>query len=272
MVLDGPANLASERTVLDPLALDPKGGTSIDWYVPSRDAALLAVSLSSSGSERGDVHVYETATSKQVAEVVPGVNYGTAGGSVAWAPDASGFYYTRYPRPGERPAEDRDFYTQVYFHRLGTPTEQDRYEIGKDFPRIAEIRLEASLTTGHLLANVQNGDGGEFAQYVRAPHGTWTQLTSFQDRVVHAVFGLDQSLYFLSRSGAPHGKILRLMLGASSQPRMADAQVVVPEDRDAVIAHNFGGADTILPTASPLRRAAAWYRAHDRSRACLRRQ
>jgi hypothetical protein len=27
VVLDGPANLASERTVLDPLALDPKGGT-----------------------------------------------------------------------------------------------------------------------------------------------------------------------------------------------------------------------------------------------------
>jgi prolyl oligopeptidase len=27
---------------------------------------------------------------------------------------------------------------------------------------------------------------------------------------------------------------------------------VVPEDRDAVIAHNFGGADTILPTASRL--------------------
>ena len=252
VVLDGPDNLASERTVLDPLALDAKGGTSIDWYVPSHDAALVAVSLSASGSERGDVHVYETTTGKQVAEVVPRVNNGTAGGSLAWAADSSGFYYTRYPRPGERPEEDLDFYTQVYFHRLGTPTEQDRYETGKDFPRIAEIRLEASRTGGYLLANVQNGDGGEFAQYLRAPDGTWTQLTGFKDKVVHAVFGLDRSLYFLSRSGAPHGKLLRLMLAASGAPRMTDAQVVVPEDRDAVIAFHFGGAATILPTASRL--------------------
>ena len=47
-------------------ALDPTGGTSIDWYVPSPDGELVAVSLSRGGTERGDVHVYEMATGKQV--------------------------------------------------------------------------------------------------------------------------------------------------------------------------------------------------------------
>ena len=35
--------------------------------------------------------------------------------------DGSGFYYTRYPQGNERPAEDANFYQQVYFHKLGTP-------------------------------------------------------------------------------------------------------------------------------------------------------
>jgi prolyl oligopeptidase len=44
--------------------------------------------------------------------------------------------YTRYPRQGERPEANLSFYQQVYFHNR-TPVEQDVYEIGKDFPRIA---------------------------------------------------------------------------------------------------------------------------------------
>ena len=72
------------------------------------------------------------------------VQYPTAGGSVEWAPDNSGFYYTRYPREGERPAADRAFLPDVWFHQLGTPVSADRYVIGRDFPRIAEIGLEGS--------------------------------------------------------------------------------------------------------------------------------
>ena len=74
-----------------------------------------------------------------MGEAVPRVNYGTAGGSLAWDADGTGFFYTRYPREGERPAADLDFYLQVYHHRIGSPAADDRYEIGKDFPRIAEI-------------------------------------------------------------------------------------------------------------------------------------
>ena len=100
-------------------------------------------------------------------DVVHRVNYGTAGGSLAWDGTGEGFYYTRYPRPGERPEADLDFYVQVYHHRLGTPETSDRYEIGKDFPRIAEIELRRSPDGKYVLANVQNGDSGRFEQHVK---------------------------------------------------------------------------------------------------------
>jgi prolyl oligopeptidase len=252
VVLSGPGAVASERVVVDLLALDPKGGTSIDWFVPSPDGSKVAVSLSQGGSERGDLHVFDTATGKQISEVITRVNNGTALGSVTWTGDSSGIYYTRYPRAGERAAEDLDFYTQVYFHALGTPVESDRYEIGKDFPRIAEISLTTSGDGRYVLANVANGDGGEFAQFLRMPGGRWTQLTTFKDKIVHGVFGDGDALYLLSRSGAPRGKVLRLPLSGDTPPQVKAATVVVPESADAVIAFNFFGSETILPTKSRL--------------------
>ena len=92
------------KTIVDPAVLDAKGTTAIDWYIPSPDGSLVAVSLSKNGSESGDVHIYDTMTAKQVYEVVPRVQNGTAGGDLAWTPDGKGFYYTRYPRGKERPA------------------------------------------------------------------------------------------------------------------------------------------------------------------------
>ncbi len=242
---------ASRRVVVDPTVLDPHGGTAIDWYVPSPDGRRVAVSLSEGGSERGNLHVFDVATGERLGEVVPRVNYGTALGSACWDADGTGFYYTRYPRAGERPPADMDFYVQVYHHRLGSPLETDRYEIGKDFPRIAEIMLERSPDGAHVLANVQNGDSGEFAQYLRASDGRWTQLTRFPDQVVDAVFAPDAALYLLSRAGAPRGKVLRLSLREAGAAPSVDQAAVVPEG-EGVIQFEFFGPHSIVPTATRL--------------------
>src|SRR5262249_10227715 len=154
----------------------------------------VAVSLSKGGSESGDVHVYEAATGKEQGDVVPRVNGGTAGGSVTWNADGTGFYYTRYPRGAERGEADMGFYPEIYFHKLGTKTEEDRYELGKDFPKIAEIQLDTSDDGKTILASVANGDGGEFAHYLRSSDGKWTQVTKFSDKVIRAAMGPDQVL------------------------------------------------------------------------------
>src|SRR5437763_6449202 len=130
-------DLKSEKVVLDPNVLDPKGTTAIDWFVPSLDGKHVAMSLSKGGSEDGTLHFYETATGKTLPDRIAHVQYPTAGGSAAWNADGTGVYYTRFPRKGERPDADLNFYQQVYFHKIGTPDSEDTYLIGKDFPRIA---------------------------------------------------------------------------------------------------------------------------------------
>ena len=232
------------RTVVDPNAIDPSGGTTIDWYVPSPDGRRLAVSLSRHGTESGDLHLYDTATGRQVEPVIPRVQGGTAGGDVAWSNDGSGFYYTRYPRPGERPPEDLSFYQQVYFHQLGTPPEKDRYELGQELPKIAEIRLDVDPASSRVLATVGKGDGGEFALYLRATDGAWQQFSRFGDRILAAVFGPRNELFLISRRHASHGEILRLPM---TELDVGKATTLIPEGEDS-IAYNFWGTPAVRVT------------------------
>ncbi len=217
---------AGAKVVFDPNASSAKGSIAVDFYVPSLDGRFVAAALSENGSEDSSAHVFEVATGKELSDVVPRVNFATAGGSLEWKADSSGFYYTRYPQGNERPPEDANFYQQVYFHRLGSDSKQDTYVIGKEFPRIAEVQLHASEDGQWLIAAVANGDGGEFAHYVMDAAGHWTQITHFADGIVAVKPGPDAALYLLSRKDAPRGQIMRLPLAHLD---LADAKVIVPQ-------------------------------------------
>lgn len=227
VVLESPDRVGPARVIVDPLQLDPSGRTSIDFYVPSPNGKYVAISLSKGGSESGDLHIYETATSKSLPDLISRVNGGTAGGGVAWNADSSGFYYTRYPRAGERPAADLDFYQQVWFHRLGSDVEKaDTYSLGKEFPRIAEIALNSSSDGRYILATMANGDGGEFAHFLHGPDGNWTQIATLADQVISGAFGDDGFLYLLSRQNASKGKVLKLAL---ADPQITRSRQIVAE-------------------------------------------
>ncbi len=236
VVLKSPDDPTSERVVLDPNTLDPSGGTAIQFFVPSHDGRLVAVSLAEGGSEAGELHVYEVATGKALPDVLPRVSFPTAGGSAAWRADSSGLYYTRYPHQGERSHEDLNFYQQIYFHKLGSPPDQDTYVLGKDFPRIAEVGLSTGDDGQYVLATVANGDGGEFEHFLLDPSGKWTRLTHFQDQISAVALGDDKALYLVSRKDAPRGKMLRLPL---SSPDVSQAKIVIPETQDVIQSFSF---------------------------------
>jgi prolyl oligopeptidase len=219
------------RTVFDPNAYNTNGTTAIDWYLASPDGRLVAVSLSEGGSEQGTLHFFEVETGRKLTDEIPRVQFPTGGGGAAWTADGAGILYTRYPHEGERLPADINFYQQVWSHRLGTPVADDQYAIGKDFPRIAEIELEASPDGQWIVASVANGDGGDFAHYLRDAAGKWQQVTRFEDAIKRVKFGRDGALYLLSRKNAPRGQVLRLPLDT---PALAKATVAAPEGRGTV--------------------------------------
>ncbi len=239
VAITNPQNLKSERVVIDPNLIDTTGQTAIDFYCPSQDGRLIAVSLSYRGSEDGTLFIFDIATGAKLEDSIPRVTFPTAGGSVAWSADGSGFYYTRYPQPGERPESDMHFYQQVYYHKLGTPFSADVYQVGKEFPRIAEIVLETSHDGKHLLATVENGDGGEYEHFLCDTDGQWSRITKLSDRITKASFGLDNALYLLSLKDTPKGQLLRMSL---TQTELSTTRPIITEGEHVI--------NDFLPTAS----------------------
>ena len=251
--------------VVDPNALGEGGKTAIDWYVPSPDGTLVAVSLSENGSEDGTLNFYRTGNGEHLPDRVPRVQYPTAGGSAAWQGNETVFY-TRFPSAGERPEADANFYQQVYRHPLGTDPKGDTYVMGRDFPRIAEVALVSSPDNRFILVSVANGDGGEFAHYLidpakftaansfipregmREDQPFIKPLTQFTDKVKAAHFGRDDSVYLQSVQDAPHGKVLRLPAWTEHAPTLADAKVIVPEDPAATIENLTLTSDALFVT------------------------
>ncbi len=241
MLVVMPSVRESDRAtvIVDPNVIDAKGLTTIDWFVPSHDGSMVAVSMSEGGSESGTVHVFKSSGEK-LGDTIPRAQGGTAGGSLAWRADNRGFYYTRYPHEGERAADDLDFYVQVYSHVLGTPSEKDTYEVGKEFPKIAEIVLEEIEGGGYTLASVQDGDGGIFMHWLKnEKSGEWKQLTKWEDGIVQATFGDNGFIYMVSRKDAPRGKVVRQSVKdlSSFQP----AEIVPQHPRNSIQTSFFEG-------------------------------
>jgi len=240
--IDADGNAASERVVFDPAAFDASGNTSVEWYRVSPNGKLLAIALTVAGAEVADLYIYDMATGARVDEILPRVNGPTAGGDLAWDADSAGFYYTRYPRDGEKSPGDQNFYQQLWHRRLGTPLAQDHYEIGELFDRIAEIRVWVHEPSGKVLATVQYGDSGRFQHYLRETSGIWQRISDYDDQLVQAAFIDADSLLALSRKSAPRGTFLRLDI--SKLPAVSSS-MVIPQG-DSAFASDFYSDPTFV--------------------------
>ena len=104
----------SDRALIDVNALSPDGTVALDWWYPSDDGRYVAFGTSPNGSELSTLQVVDVESGRLLAEKIER----TRAASVAWLPDSSGFYYTRYPQPGDVPAGEEMYNRKVFFHRL----------------------------------------------------------------------------------------------------------------------------------------------------------
>jgi prolyl oligopeptidase len=245
VTLDGSADPATRKPLVDPNTMDPSGHTAIDWFVPSPDGSKVAVSVSQNGSEDGTLHIYDVATGKEIEAPIDRVQFPTAGGSLAWTADGKGFWYTRYPEHSA-PESEWHFNQSTYLHVLGTPTARDKLVLSaKDgIPRTAEIFLSNAEAGRSALASVQWGDGGQWLHFVLTPDGKAQKIAAYEDRVIGgAVIAQDGTVYGVSRKDAPMGKVVKL--AAPYTGGFAKAEAIVPARTDAAIVDG-GQADAPL--------------------------
>jgi prolyl oligopeptidase len=127
-----------DRVLIDPNPLAADGTIALDWYKPSEDGRYLAYGTSPSGSEISTLHIIETNTGKLLPDTIER----TRACSIAWMPNNSGFYYTRYPKKGDVPAGQEMYNRHVFYHELGSDPAKDPLIFGEgrdsqDWPNVS---------------------------------------------------------------------------------------------------------------------------------------
>ncbi len=142
-----------DRVLVDPNPLSADGTATIDWWYPSRDGSRLAYGVSTAGDEKSTLRVRDTATGKDLPDVIPDTRYCSLG----WAPDGSGFYYTRYPAKGSVPEGQENYNRRVFYHRLGEDPAKDAYVFGRERKPEEMIEIDLSTDGRWLTAMVFDG-------------------------------------------------------------------------------------------------------------------
>lgn len=119
------------EVLIDPNLFSDDGTVAMDWSFLSRDGSLIAYGVSASGSENSTLFIKRTSDKALLPDTIPF----TRAASLAWLPDNSGFYYTRYPAPGTVPEGDETYFRWVYFHKLGDSWENDAFVFGKELDK-----------------------------------------------------------------------------------------------------------------------------------------
>jgi prolyl oligopeptidase len=219
---------SSDRALVDPNALAGDHLVTIDWFFPSADGRLVAYGLSRGGDELSTLYIVDVASGEELADSIPDTRFC----SVAWLPDASGFYYTRYPAQGSVPAGEENYNTRVRFHRLGDDPADDPIVFGEG--RVPTDIFEPAVSSDGrwLLVHVHQG-WAKTILFVRdlAGGGEFRSTGEEHDAIFAGKVGSER-LYVLTNWEAPNWRVLELDPATLD---LATAREVVGEREDAVI-------------------------------------
>jgi prolyl oligopeptidase len=117
----------TERVLIDPMAVDPSGTTTLDAWQPSKEGDLLAYQLSEGGTEESVLQVMDVATGASVDGPIDRARYSP----VAWLPGGKAYYYVRRVAPELVPAEEAQYHRRVWLHRVGDDPANDTLVFGE---------------------------------------------------------------------------------------------------------------------------------------------
>ena len=223
----------ADRALVDVNRERADGTRALDWWFPSDDGKRVAYGTSDDGSEESLLRVREVGSGQDLDDQIPR----TRACSLAWLPDGSGFYYTRYPKPGEVPPGEEPYHRGVFFHHLGSDAAHDLKIFGEGRDRTDWPSVDLSPDGRWLVVSVAQGwTKSEVHLFdIHAGRAGVPQppiaVAAGEDARFDVVEALDDRIYLLTTSGAPRGRIFAV---DPQHPARARWQEVVPEGPDVL--------------------------------------
>jgi len=234
-VREGPDG--AEQALIDVNALSPDGTIALDWWYPSEDGRYVAHGTSRDGSELSTLRVIEVETRRLLADKIER----TRAASLAWLPDSSGFYYTRYPSIGEVPTGEEMYHRRVFFHSLAAE-KSDGSADPLIFPAggcalAPEHWPSVSISNDGRWVLIEVSEGWTKSElYLKELFpgaGDFLQLTSGENFLYHGEV-LDGQVYITTNEGAPRFRVFKV---DCARPGRSQWTEIIPESEGVIEGH-----------------------------------
>lgn len=217
-----------DEIILDPNQWSSDGTVALSNYSVDDGARYLAYTVSAHGSDRQEIHIQNLDTGENLPEVIKWCRFT----NMVWYQDI-GFYYTRYPQPGTVAKEDENNYSQVYWHTLGTPQEEDVLVFEQ--PEDKELGFSASLTPdqAYLVLHVFRGTDSCNGFYYRrlGQDSSFERLFEPGEATYRLVGNEGSTFYFFTDLDAPKGRIVGVDVTNPAEENWVE---VLPEQSDVL--------------------------------------
>jgi prolyl oligopeptidase len=229
-----PADPGAGRTLIDPVAIDPSGRTTLDGWQPDKEGRWLAYQLSEGGSEESLLRVMDAETGELVDGPIDRCRYSR----IAWLPGGKAFYYTRRLPPDEVPAGEEQYHRRVYLHRVGSPADDDVLIFGAGRDKTTYYSAAVSRDGRWLTISAARGTEPRNDLWIAdltASDLTAPALKPVQvgaDARTGVRVGRDGRLYVFTDAGAPRG---RIAVADPARPGPGEWRDLVPSDPEAVL-------------------------------------
>jgi prolyl oligopeptidase len=254
LTTDSTDTAGTERVLIDPMAADPAGATTLDAWQPSKEGDLLAYQLSTGGTEESVLRVMDVATGHDVDGPIDRARYSP----VAWLPDGKAFYYVRRLPPEAVPDGEDQFHRRVFLHLLGTDPGSDVEVYGAGLDKTNYYGVSVSRDGRWLIVTASQGTAPRndlwLADLTAADPAAPILNPVMIGIDAHASphVGRDGRLYIWTDLDAPRG---RLVTADPTDPAPEEWRDLVPEDPHAVL-EDFA----ILDDLAELRLVVSWTR------------
>lgn len=233
-VREGSAPDAAERVLVDPMALDPTGTTTLDAWQPCIEGHLLAYQMSEGGTEESVLRVLDVRTGEVVDGPIDRARYSP----VAWLPGAQGFYYVRRLDPSLVPAGEQQYHRRVWLHRLGSDPADDVEIFGAGQDMHNYYGVSVSRNGNWLIVSAATGTAPRNDVWIADLRSCSPEAPLLLDVVTgkdarsSVAAGRDGRLYVATDLDAPRG---RLAVTDPTDPSPATWRDLLPEDAEAVL-------------------------------------
>ncbi len=214
------------RVLIDPNTWTEDGTASLAGNAASPEGRYIAYARSDGGSDWRDWRVREVATGADLPDRITFTKFT----GISWAPDESGFYYSRYPLDAQGRGDDQKA-VSVHFHALGTDQSEDRLVL--QMPPDEGRNAYASVTEdgNFLVVTLQEGYLANAVHYRRMdePDSDIRPLLDGWDAIYRYLANDGDTFYFSTNKDAPRRRVVALDIN-----RPGEWTEIIPQDENVL--------------------------------------